>query len=115
MINIFQDILSNSSIDIRLRRKAVFLVADLAECQLENIHKVELPFFSNRLFLKSVVDLTASADLDLQEKVSLELLLSGLVFYVCPCFVDTAALVAEIIINLEVNIFVKNQIYITDI
>ncbi|XP_044462772.1 hsp70 nucleotide exchange factor FES1-like isoform X2 [Mangifera indica] len=63
-----QDILSNSSIDIRLRRKAVFLVADLAECQLENIHKVELPFFSNRLFLKSVVDLTASADLDLQEK-----------------------------------------------
>ncbi|XP_044507411.1 hsp70 nucleotide exchange factor FES1-like isoform X2 [Mangifera indica] len=63
-----QDILSNTSIDIRLRRKAVFLVADLAECQLENVHKVEPPFFSNCLFLKSVVDLTASADLDLQEK-----------------------------------------------
>ncbi|KAJ4720385.1 hsp70 nucleotide exchange factor FES1 [Melia azedarach] len=63
-----QDILSNSSIDIRLRRKAVFLVGDLAECQLENIHKAELPFFSNRIFLKSVVDLTASTDLDLQEK-----------------------------------------------
>ncbi|XP_059658377.1 uncharacterized protein LOC132304643 isoform X2 [Cornus florida] len=62
------DILSNSSIDIRLRRKSVFLVADLAECQLETRNKAELPFFSNRFFLKSVVDLTASTDLDLQEK-----------------------------------------------
>ncbi|WJZ81858.1 hypothetical protein VitviT2T_001674 [Vitis vinifera] len=63
-----QDILSNPSIDIRLRRKTVFLVGDLAECQLESTHKAELPFFSNRHFLKSVVDLTASSDLDLQEK-----------------------------------------------
>ncbi|TXG48974.1 hypothetical protein EZV62_024849 [Acer yangbiense] len=63
-----QDLLRNSSIDIRLRRKAVFLVGDLVECQLENTHKAELPFLSNRLFLKSVVDLTASTDLDLQEK-----------------------------------------------
>ncbi|GMI67144.1 hypothetical protein like AT3G51980 [Hibiscus trionum] len=63
-----QDILSSPSVDIRLRRKAVFLVGDLAECQLENIDKAEMPFFSNRLFLKSVVDLTASSDLDLQEK-----------------------------------------------
>ncbi|KAI9157747.1 hypothetical protein LWI28_027332 [Acer negundo] len=63
-----QDLLSNSSIDIRLRRKAVFLVGDLVECQLENTHKAELPFLSDRLFLKSVVDLTASTDLDLQEK-----------------------------------------------
>ncbi|XVE86408.1 hypothetical protein DITRI_Ditri18aG0032200 [Diplodiscus trichospermus] len=63
-----QDILSNPSVDIRLRRKAVFLVGDLAECQLENIDKAEMPFFSNHFFLKSVVDLTASIDLDLQEK-----------------------------------------------
>lgn len=63
-----QDILSNSSIDVRLRRKAVFLVGDLAECQLETRNKPELPFFSNRFFLKSVVDLTSSTDLDLQEK-----------------------------------------------
>ncbi|KAM7468810.1 hypothetical protein LguiB_016372 [Lonicera macranthoides] len=64
-----QDILINLSIDIRLRKKAVFLVADLAESQLETRDKVELPFFSNRVFLKSMVDLTASADdLDLQEK-----------------------------------------------
>ncbi|KAL5732308.1 hypothetical protein ACOSQ2_032000 [Xanthoceras sorbifolium] len=63
-----QDLLSNSSIDIRLRRKAVFLVGDLVECQLENTYTAELPFLSNRLFLKSVVELTASTDLDLQEK-----------------------------------------------
>ncbi|KAG5521705.1 hypothetical protein RHGRI_034057 [Rhododendron griersonianum] len=63
-----QDILSNSTNDITLRRKCVFLVADLAESQLETRNKVELPFFSNPLFLKSVVDLTASTDLDLQEK-----------------------------------------------
>lgn len=63
-----QDILSNSSIDIRLRRKAVFLVGDLAERQLEASNEDELPFFSNKLFLKAVVDLMASSDLDLQEK-----------------------------------------------
>ncbi|GMI98114.1 hypothetical protein like AT3G51980 [Hibiscus trionum] len=63
-----QDILSSPSVDIRLRRKAVFLVGDLAECQLENTDKAEMPFLSNRLLLKSVVDLTASGDLDLQEK-----------------------------------------------
>lgn len=62
--------MSNSSVDVRLRRKSVFLVADLAERQLESpINKAELPFFSNRHFLKSVVDLMASNDLDLQEKV----------------------------------------------
>ncbi|KAK8710986.1 hypothetical protein V6N13_146293 [Hibiscus sabdariffa] len=63
-----QDILSSPSMDIRLRRKAVFLVGDLAECQLEDTDKAEMPFLSNRLLLKSVVDLTASGDLDLQEK-----------------------------------------------
>lgn len=47
----------------------MFLVGDLTECQLENVDKAELPFFSNRFFLKSVVDLMASDDLDLQEKV----------------------------------------------
>ncbi|GMP57396.1 hypothetical protein CsSME_00021516 [Camellia sinensis var. sinensis] len=63
-----QDILRNSSIDIRLRRKSVSLVADLAECRLQTRNIAELPFFSNRFFLRSVVDLTASTDLDLQEK-----------------------------------------------
>ncbi|KAL9386761.1 hypothetical protein Peur_019885 [Populus x canadensis] len=61
-------ILSNSSSDIRLHRKAVFLVVDLVECQLENLARAESPFFRNCFFLKSVVDLTASTDLDLQEK-----------------------------------------------
>ncbi|KAL0363817.1 UNVERIFIED_CONTAM: Hsp70 nucleotide exchange factor fes1 [Sesamum angustifolium] len=60
--------LSNSSIDIRLRRKSVFLLADLVECQLDSRKSKEPPFVSNHLLLKSVVDLMASADLDLQEK-----------------------------------------------
>ncbi|KAJ6388326.1 hypothetical protein OIU77_026828 [Salix suchowensis] len=64
-----QEKLSNSNSDIRLCRKAVFLVADLvecqlenmaiAECQLENMAIAESPVFRNCFFLKSVVDLTA--------------------------------------------------------
>lgn len=63
--------MSNTSSNIRLRKKLVFLVADLTEGQSEARNKAELPFFSDRFFLKSVVDLTASSDLDLQEKVCL--------------------------------------------
>ncbi|PIN01549.1 Armadillo/beta-catenin-like repeat-containing protein [Handroanthus impetiginosus] len=63
-----QNILSNSSTDIRLLRKSVFLLADLVECQLDSRNNAELPFFSSHVFLKSVVDLMASEDLDLQEK-----------------------------------------------
>ncbi|KAK9698997.1 hypothetical protein RND81_08G146500 [Saponaria officinalis] len=63
-----KDILSNSTFDIRLRRKCVFLVGDLAEAQLEDGPKAKLPFFSDRVFLKAVVDLTSSDDLELQEK-----------------------------------------------
>lgn len=63
--------MSNGSLDIKLRRKAVFLVGDLAEVQLQNAEKSELPIFSDRSFLKSVVDLILVLDLDLQEKVKL--------------------------------------------
>ncbi|KAL8534957.1 hypothetical protein ACS0TY_010836 [Phlomoides rotata] len=63
-----ENILSNSSVDIRLHRKSIYLLADLVECQLERRNDVELPFFSNQILLKSVVDLIASPDLDLQEK-----------------------------------------------
>ncbi|KAK7306615.1 hypothetical protein VNO77_44566 [Canavalia gladiata] len=63
-----QDILSNASLDIRLRKKAVLLLADLAEYQLENVERDEPSFFNDQDLLKSVVDLTASTDLDLQEK-----------------------------------------------
>ena len=59
----------NGSIDIRLQKKAVLLLADLAEFQLANVDRAELPFFSDKDLIKSVVDLTASTDLDLQEKV----------------------------------------------
>ncbi|KAM7269003.1 hypothetical protein ACFE04_024500 [Oxalis oulophora] len=67
-VGMLQDLLSNSSIDIRLRKKAVFLVGDLAESHLENNSNAEPILFSDGDFLKSVVDLTASKDLDLQEK-----------------------------------------------
>ncbi|CAL5203443.1 unnamed protein product [Lathyrus oleraceus] len=63
-----QDILRNASIDIKLRRKAVLLLTDLAEYQLENIDKEEPSVFNSQDLVKSVVDLTASTDLDLQEK-----------------------------------------------
>ncbi|KAG9137191.1 hypothetical protein Leryth_012020 [Lithospermum erythrorhizon] len=65
---LLQDILSNSSIDIRLKKKSLFLVADLAESQLENTDKLQLPFLADQLFLKLVVDVLAATDLDLQEK-----------------------------------------------
>lgn len=55
--------------DIRLKKKAVFLTSDLAETQLEKADEAEMPFLGDRLFLKSVVDLTHSTDIDLQEKV----------------------------------------------
>lgn len=66
-----QEILSNSSADVRLRRKAVFLVADLAAYQLETENNLDLdpPSFSNQFFRRSIVDLLASNDIDLQEKV----------------------------------------------
>lgn len=109
--NCFQDILGNSSFDIRLRRKAVSLVSDLAKCQLENMHKVEPPLFRDRFFLKSVVDLTASADLDLQEKVFLEHVFCGLVFCTCPCIVRGAVIVAEYIyINFSAFFFKKKKL-----
>ncbi|KAF7838729.1 Nucleotide exchange factor SIL1 [Senna tora] len=64
-----RDVLRNSSIDIRLQRKALVLLADLAVYLLDSIDRNELPFLSDRDLLKSVVDLiTASTDLDLQEK-----------------------------------------------
>uniref|UniRef100_A0A7N0UW13 Nucleotide exchange factor Fes1 domain-containing protein n=1 Tax=Kalanchoe fedtschenkoi TaxID=63787 RepID=A0A7N0UW13_KALFE len=63
-----QDLLSKLEIDIRLRRKAVFLLGDLVECHLETSKTSAQPLFSNQFFLKTVVDLLSSDDLDLQEK-----------------------------------------------
>ncbi|KAL7094170.1 hypothetical protein ACP275_11G085100 [Erythranthe tilingii] len=63
-----QKILSNSSIDIRLHRKCVFLLSDLVEFQLDGTSNRELPFLRNQHLLKSVVGLLLSPDLDLQEK-----------------------------------------------
>ncbi|KAJ9563942.1 hypothetical protein OSB04_009102 [Centaurea solstitialis] len=66
-----QGILSSTTADVRLQRRSVSLVADLAEYQLQHSSKAELPFFSNCALVRPMIDLTASADLDLFEKVLL--------------------------------------------
>ncbi|EAZ09731.1 hypothetical protein OsI_32019 [Oryza sativa Indica Group] len=65
-----QHILASNSVDVRLQKKAVFLVTDLADFQL-NSGNSGLPFLSDRIFLKSLVDMLSRFDLDLQEKVLL--------------------------------------------
>ncbi|XP_060969270.1 uncharacterized protein LOC133036666 [Cannabis sativa] len=69
-VQLLQDILSNSTTDIRLQKKAVFLVGDLAVAADLEVEK-HGSFFRNGILLKSVVDLTASSDLDLKEKALL--------------------------------------------
>lgn len=61
--------MSSSDVDIRLKKKSASLVADLAVSQVESNNKVGPLSLSNQIFLQSVVDLTSSADIDLQEKV----------------------------------------------
>lgn len=68
---VLQHILVSNSIDVRLQKKAVFLVTDLADFQL-NSGNPQLPFLSDRLFLKSIIDMLSRFDLDLHEKVRLE-------------------------------------------
>ncbi|XP_020585080.1 hsp70 nucleotide exchange factor FES1 isoform X2 [Phalaenopsis equestris] len=63
-----QDIMSNVSIDIRLQKKAVLLVADLADYQQEISGAAKHAVVSDQLLLKAVVNLLSSNDLDLQEK-----------------------------------------------
>ncbi|KAJ0438593.1 putative armadillo-like helical, nucleotide exchange factor Fes1 [Helianthus annuus] len=64
-----QGVLSNATADVRLHRRSVSLVGDLAEHQLEYSSKPEPPFFSSCALVRPVLDLTTSDDLDLQEKV----------------------------------------------
>ncbi|XP_074559346.1 hsp70 nucleotide exchange factor FES1 isoform X2 [Curcuma longa] len=66
-----QDIMSNSSTDIRLLKKAAILVADLADNQQHYADNSKLHFLGDRFFLKAVVDLLLTPDLDLQEKALL--------------------------------------------
>lgn len=60
--------MSNSSADIRLRRKSA-LLADLAEDHLENLNAQEFNPISSLSFLKSLVHLIKSSDFYLQRKV----------------------------------------------
>uniref|UniRef100_A0ACD5YDT5 Uncharacterized protein n=1 Tax=Avena sativa TaxID=4498 RepID=A0ACD5YDT5_AVESA len=65
-----QHILASDGTDVRLQKKAVFLVTDLADFQL-NSGNLGLAFLSERVFLKLMVDMLSKFDLDLQEKVLL--------------------------------------------
>ncbi|GLJ46992.1 hypothetical protein SUGI_0991850 [Cryptomeria japonica] len=65
--HMLQVIMSNASSDMRLRKKSAFLVADLAEEQLQS-DLAPVAFQADKEFLKSVVDLTAVPDLDTKEK-----------------------------------------------
>uniref|UniRef100_A0ACD5XU45 Uncharacterized protein n=1 Tax=Avena sativa TaxID=4498 RepID=A0ACD5XU45_AVESA len=65
-----QHILASDGTDVRLQKKAVFLVTDLADFQL-NSGNSGLAFLSERVFLKLMVDMLSKFDLDLQEKVLL--------------------------------------------
>ncbi|KAE8792017.1 Hsp70 nucleotide exchange factor fes1 [Hordeum vulgare] len=63
-------ILGSNSVDVGLQKKAVFLLTDLADFQL-NSGNSGLTFVSERFLLKSVTDMLSEFDLDLQEKVLL--------------------------------------------
>ncbi|XP_044947582.1 uncharacterized protein LOC123396848, partial [Hordeum vulgare subsp. vulgare] len=65
-----QHILGSNSVDVGLQKKAVFLLTDLADFQL-NSGNSGLTFLSERFLLKSVTDMLSEFDLDLQEKVLL--------------------------------------------
>ncbi|CAA6659713.1 unnamed protein product [Spirodela intermedia] len=81
-----QDIMRNSMVDIRLQKKAVQMVADLADSQLENAPH----------FLKSVINLLSSSDSDLQEKALmavgslLRLPYTEALVFKDPCWLDEA-------------------------
>lgn len=68
---ILQDIMSNIASDINLQKKAAILVADLADYHKHNACGTKHCPINDRHFLKSVVDLTSSNDLGLQEKALL--------------------------------------------
>nr|KAJ0200125.1 hypothetical protein LSAT_V11C600303420 [Lactuca sativa] len=66
-------ILSNATADVRLRRRSVSLVADMAEYQLEYTSKWDVPFFCNCALVRLLIDLTASGSFSLL-KSSLQIL-----------------------------------------
>ncbi|CAA7396046.1 unnamed protein product [Spirodela intermedia] len=91
-----QDIMRNSMVDIRLQKKAVQMVADLADSQLENAVPSEIPLFRSHIFLKSVINLLSSSDSDLQEKALiavgslLRLPYTEALVFKDPCWLDEA-------------------------
>ncbi|KAG0488244.1 hypothetical protein HPP92_006799 [Vanilla planifolia] len=69
--SMLQEILSNITIDIRLQKKALLLVADLADYQQELAYGTKLSPVGDHHLFKSVVDLTSTNDIDLLEKALL--------------------------------------------
>lgn len=72
---LLQHILSSASTNVRVQKKVVFSVTDLADFEL-NSGKSQVPFLSYHLFIKSVIDMISKSDLDLQEKVASKMFLS---------------------------------------
>jgi hsp70-interacting protein len=70
---ILLNMLVNNILMLGYIRRQCFLVTHLAYFQL-NFRIAQLPLFSDGLFLKSIVDMLSRFDLDLQNKVRLELL-----------------------------------------
>ncbi|KAJ3681302.1 hypothetical protein LUZ60_015791 [Juncus effusus] len=72
---LIQDLIKDSSRNVRLQKKAVVLLTDLADFQMTknskdtNENKFVIPFLSEKSFLKSLINLLSNSDLDLQEKV----------------------------------------------
>ncbi|KAL7606223.1 hypothetical protein Lser_V15G14507 [Lactuca serriola] len=115
-----QGILSNATADVRLRRRSVSLVADLAEYQLEYSSKLEVPFFSNCALVRQLIDLTASGDLDLHEKVLLAvknlLMLKSTEFLVVDGFCGLHGALEKMRQQLQESILEGNQReYATDV
>ena len=63
-----QNLMKNARSDVRIHRKSLFLVADLAEQQKE-IGGVLAKYTPSKGYLMSVVSLVVAEDLDTQEKV----------------------------------------------
>ncbi|KAL4585772.1 hypothetical protein LXL04_010398 [Taraxacum kok-saghyz] len=69
---ILQAILTNTTADVRLHKRSVSLIADLAEYHLHYSNpKLEVPFFSSCGLVTPLINLATSGDLHLKEKVLL--------------------------------------------
>ena len=92
--------MGNSSIDPRLRKKAVQMVNDIADWLLEeNVAPLDFPLLWSPIFFESVVSLLSSSDIDLQEKVGLILKFLSVVcniYSVCLLLIYSVCLLSKV-------------------